>query len=51
MGILPTLFVWTLGIMFVTGLAGATLVLVITFAEDVKMLFEESEENAHVPER
>ena len=51
MGIVPTLFVWILGAMFVTGLAGATLVLVITFVEDVKMLFEGSPENEHVSER
>lgn len=51
MGIAPTLFVWILGAMFVTGLAGASLVLVITFVEDVKMLFAEVDENEHVPER
>ncbi len=47
MGIVPTLFVWILGAMFVTGMAGATLVLVITFVEDVKMLFADTEENEH----
>lgn len=51
MGIVPTLFVWILGGMFVIGLAGASLVLVITLVEDVKMLFEDSPENEHVPER
>ncbi len=51
MGVLPTLFVWILGVMFVTGLLGASLVLLITLAEDVKMLFAPSEENEHVPER
>lgn len=50
MGPLATLFVWLLGGMFVIGLAGASLVLVITLIEDVKMLFEDTPENEHVPE-
>ncbi|MGH9554719.1 MAG: hypothetical protein ACRD3R_04970 [Terriglobales bacterium] len=51
MGIVATLFVWILGFMFVTGLLGASLVLMITFVEDLKMLFEDSEENVHISER
>jgi hypothetical protein len=51
MGVLPTLFVWTLGAMFVIGLLGASLVLLITLAEDVKMLFEDTPENEHIAER
>jgi hypothetical protein len=44
-GILETLFVWVLGGGFVIGLLGAGLVLVITFVEDVRMLFTGAEEN------
>lgn len=51
MGIVPTLFVWILGAMFVTGLLGASLVLLITFVEDVRMLFADSAENSPPPER
>ncbi|HXE89655.1 MAG TPA: hypothetical protein VNK82_01690 [Terriglobales bacterium] len=37
---LATLLVWILGAMFVVGMAGATLVLLITAVEDARMLFE-----------
>jgi hypothetical protein len=50
-GIVATLFVWLLGAMFAIGLLGASLVLVITFVEDVRMLFADSAENAHPPDR
>ncbi len=40
MDVISTLFVWMLEGMFVIGVAGATLVLLITAVEDVRMLFE-----------
>jgi hypothetical protein len=43
--ILEKLLVWVLGGGFVIGLLGASLVLVITFLEDLKMLFAGTEED------
>ena len=45
MGILEKALVWLLGSGFVIGMLGASLVLVITFLEDLKMLFAGTEED------